>query len=184
MLEGLNVFYWPWEMDLLYAIQGMHNPVLDVIMKVVSDMGNAGICWMAVATLLLFFKKYRKTGIQSWITIVVVFIVGNLILKNAFMRARPCQIDTTVALLVKIPSDASFPSGHTMNGFATSLSILFNDKKLGIPAVIFATIIAFSRLYNFVHFPTDVIGGFVIALIFAILVNFVMKKISQKKEMA
>ena len=172
----MNIFYFDWEFDFLYFLQDIHNPVLDVIMKYASDLGNLGLFWILVALVLVAIKSQRKTGIQAIVAMALAFIVGNLILKNAFMRARPCQIDETVALLVKIPSDYSFPSGHTMNGFATSISILMNNKKIGIPAVILATVITFSRLYNFVHFPTDIIGGFVIALCMAILANYLCKK--------
>ncbi len=58
-----------------------------------------------------------------------------------------------------------------MNGFAASIALLCNDKKLGIPAVILASLIAFSRLYHFVHFPTDVMVGILIGTTVAILVH-------------
>ena len=120
-------------------------------------------------------KKYRKCGLQVAVAMLLTFIVGNLILKNMIHRDRPCWIDPSITLLVKSPSDFSFPSGHSMNGFTASVSILLCDKKLGIAAVILAAAIAFSRLYNFVHFPTDVIAGIVIGIVSALFVNYLFQ---------
>jgi undecaprenyl-diphosphatase len=177
----MNIFYWDWEFEWLYALQGIHNPVLDTIMEVLSNIGNAGIVWILLSLVLLIPKKFRKTGIQMLISIVVTFIIGNLILKNMVMRARPCQIDETVALLVTMPGDYSFPSGHAMNGFTTSVALLYNDKKLGIPAVVLAALIAFSRLYNFVHFPTDVLFGAALGTVVALFVCVFFRRAEQKK---
>jgi undecaprenyl-diphosphatase len=177
----MNIFYWNWEFDWLYALQGIHNPVLDTIMVALSTIGDAGIVWILLSLVLLIPKKYRKTGIQMLISIVVTFIIGNLILKNIVMRARPCQIDETVALLVTMPGDYSFPSGHSMNGFTASVALLCNDKKLGIPAVVLAALIAFSRLYNFVHFPTDVLFGAALGTVVALLTCAVFQRVERKK---
>lgn len=165
-----------WEFDFLYALQNIHNPILDKIMIVLSTIGDAGLLWIGVAILLICMKKYRKCGLQVAVAMLLTFIVGNLILKNMIHRDRPCWIDPSITLLVKSPSDYSFPSGHSMNGFTASVSILLCDKKLGIPAVILATAIAFSRLYNFVHFPTDVIAGIVIGIVSALFVNYLFQR--------
>ncbi|MDY2590989.1 MAG: phosphatase PAP2 family protein [Agathobacter sp.] len=165
-----------WEFDFLYALQNIHNPVLDKIMIVLSTIGDAGLLWIGVAILLICMKKYRKCGLQVAVAMLLTFIVGNLILKNMIHRDRPCWIDPSITLLVKLPSDFSFPSGHSMNGFTASVSILLCDKKLGIAAVILAAAIAFSRLYNFVHFPTDVIAGIVIGIVSALFVNYLFQR--------
>ena len=165
-----------WEFDFLYALQNIHKPILDKIMIVLSTIGDAGLLWIGVAILLICMKKYRKCGLQVAVAMLLTFIVGNLILKNMIHRDRPCWIDPSITLLVKSPSDYSFPSGHSMNGFTASVSILQCDKKLGIPAVILATAIAFSRLYNFVHFPTDVIAGIVIGIVSALFVNYLFQR--------
>ena len=160
-----------WEFDILYALLKIHQPVLDHIMTGLSTIGNAGIFWIVLGMVLCIPKKYRKIGIQMVISMAITFIIGNLILKNLIARERPCWLDTQIALLIKSPKDYSFPSGHSMNGFAASIALLCNDKKLGIPAVILASLIAFSRLYHFVHFPTDVMVGILIGTTVAILVH-------------
>ena len=172
-----------WEFEWLYALQDIHNPILDKIMVVVSTIGNAGILWILVGLLLLIPKRYRKGGLQMLMAMALAFIVGNLILKNVIARERPCWIDPSVALLVASPSDYSFPSGHSMNGFAGAVSLLCIDRRLGIPAVVLAAVIAFSRLYLFVHFPTDVLVGTAIGIGAALLVNFICWKKGLKREL-
>ena len=172
-----------WEFDWLYALQDIHNPVLDKVMVFVSALGNAGIFWIVVGLLLLITKRYRRGGAQMLVAMAVTFVIGNLILKNLVARERPCWIDREVLLLMASPSDYSFPSGHSMNGFAGSVSLLCIDRRIGIPAVILAAIIAFSRLYLFMHFPTDVFAGIVIGLVIALITNYVFWKKGWKQEL-
>lgn len=172
-----------WEFDWLYALQNIHNPVLDKIMVAVSALGNAGIFWILVGLFLLIPMRYRRGGLQMLMAMALAFIVGNLILKNAIARERPCWIDPSVPLLAASPADYSFPSGHSMNGFAGSVSLLCIDRRLGVPAVVLAAVIAFSRLYLFVHFPTDVLAGTAIGIAAALLVNYICWKKGLKKEL-
>ena len=170
-----------WEFDFLYALQQIRSPILDKVMALLSTLGDMGILWIAIGVLLLFSKKYRCGGWQMLIAMLLTFVVGNLILKNAFDRLRPCQIDETINLIVKIPHDSSFPSGHTMNGITAALTLIFIDKRMGIPAMILAVGIAFSRMYNFMHFPTDVLAGAVIGIVSAVLMNYIFTKLSRNK---
>lgn len=165
-----------WEFDILYAIQNIHNPVLDKIMVGISSLGNAGILWVIIAIILLISKKHRKTGIHMFIAMVLTLFVGNLILKNLVQRERPCWIDTTIPLLINNPKDYSFPSGHTMNSFTAAICIFLHQKRWGIVAFVVAALIAFSRMYLFVHFPTDIITGMIIGISSALIINFLMNK--------
>ena len=171
-----------WEFDWLYALQQIHNPVLDKIMVALSTIGNAGILWIVLTVILLIMKKTRRCGAQMALAMLLTFIIGNLVLKNMISRDRPCWIDPTVALLVKNPTDVSFPSGHSMNGFTAAVTILFYDKRWGIAAIILASFVAFSRLYNFVHFPTDVFAGVVIGTVVACLVNLLFMRMRSVKK--
>lgn len=161
-----------WEFEWLYGLQSIHGPLLDTLMVALSTLGNAGGFWIGLSLVLCITKKYRGTGIQMLITIAVAFILANLILKNLIARERPCWVDESVALLIPSPKDFSFPSGHSVNGFAASVALLCNNRRLGIPAVVLAAAIAFSRLYLFVHFPTDVFAGIVIGTICALFVHW------------
>lgn len=161
-----------WEFEWLYALQQIHNPLLDPIMVFFSTIGNAGILWIALALILVCMKKTRRCGIQMMVAMVLTFIVGNLVLKNLISRDRPCWIDPSIALLLKNPTDFSFPSGHSMNSFTAAVTLLFYDKRWGCAAIAVATLIAFSRMYNFVHFPTDVFAGIVIGVVVAYVMNY------------
>lgn len=165
-----------WEFSILYALQEIHNPILDQIMVFISALGDDGILWIAIGVICLCMKKHRKMGFQVLITLLCTFIIGNLILKNIFARPRPCDIDTAVAMLISRPHGHSFPSGHSINSMSAAFALFLNNKKIGIPAVILATLIGFSRMYLFVHFPTDVFGGFAIAIIVAIGVDYLLTK--------
>lgn len=169
-----------WEFDWLYALQQIHNPVLDKVMVFLSMIGEAGIVWIILAIVLLIMKRTRRCGAQMAVAMLLAFIIGNLILKNVIARDRPCWIDPTVALLVKNPTDFSFPSGHSMNGFAAAVTILFYNRRWGIVAIVLAALIAFSRLYNFVHFPTDVFIGIVIGSVVACVTNVLFARLKRK----
>ena len=165
-----------WEFSILYALQELHNPVLDKIMLFITSLGDDGILWIAIGVICLFFKKHRKMGLHLLLSMLCTFIVGNLILKNLIARPRPCDIDTAVTLLISRPHSWSFPSGHSINSMSAAFALFLNNKKIGIPAVIVAVLIGFSRLYLFVHFPTDVLVGFALAILSAICVDFAFRK--------
>ncbi len=171
-----------WEFDWLNALQRMHTPILDEAMIFLSTLGNAGILWIVLGICLCITKKYRRCGVQMLASIVITFIIGNLILKNLVCRARPCWIDPNVVLLVPRPGDYSFPSGHTMNGFTAAVTLFLHDKRFGIPALVLAALIAFSRLYHFVHFPTDVFAGALIGTLIAWLIHLMFQQIAKKRE--
>ena len=170
-----------WEFSILYALQELHNPVLDAIMVFITKLGDDGILWISIGVLCLFFKKHRKMGVQVLLSMLLATIIGNLILKNIFARPRPCDIDAAVALLVSRPHGHSFPSGHSINGMVAAMSLFLNNKKIGIPALVLAGLIGFSRLYLFVHFPTDVLGGFALAILIAIALDQILHKIQLKR---
>ena len=149
-----------------------------------SAIGEAGIVWILISIILACFPKTRRCGITMMISMALTFLLGNLILKNLIARPRPCAIDTNIKLLVKFPSEYSFPSGHTMNGFTAAVSIFLYHKRAGIAALLLAAAIAFSRMYLFVHFPTDILGGIVLGTLDAILTYYVVKRaFAAKREM-
>ena len=176
----------PWEFPFLYALQELHCDWLNAVMTFLTNLGNGGILniWIITGIILLFPKKTRRMGLHVLISMLFTFIIGNLILKNAFARTRPCDIDTTIALLIPHPSEFSFPSGHSMNGMTAAVALFLNNKKIGIPAIALAVTIGFTRLYHFVHFPTDVLAGFAIGIIVAVVVDYIFKQIQKKKNIA
>ena len=106
-----------------------------------------------------------------------------MINKNIVARPRPFDAYTEIISLITKPTDFSFPSGHTCASFACAL-ILFRmlTKKFGIPAVILAGMVAFSRLYLGVHYPGDVLGGFLVAVFASTLVYHLMSAYQKKMQ--
>ena len=170
------------EFEILYAINNLHNPVLDKIMIGITSLGNAGIFWIAVAIFLICIKKTRKCGILMLISMAFGLILGNGVLKNLVTRERPCWIDENIPLLIPNPHDYSFPSGHTLASFEAAVMIFLHNKKWGIISLVVAILIAFSRMYLFVHFPTDILGGAALGTLISILVYEVYENIKNKKE--
>ena len=170
------------EIEFLYAIQNLlKNPFMDGAMKGISYVGNSGALWIVVALVFLLTKKHRKTGVLMCVGLLLGLLVGNLLLKNLIARPRPCWVASEYALLIPSPTDYSFPSGHTLASFISAFIILDNSKKLGIPALIIATLMAFSRMYLFVHFPTDILGGIILALLIVAFLKLCRKLCPRKK---
>lgn len=165
------------DFNILYALNSIHTEVLDRIMIVLTYFGEKGIFWIALSVILMFNKKTRKCGIFMMISMALGLIIGNGILKNLIARERPCWIDTSIQLLIANPKDFSFPSGHTLASFEAAVMIFLFNKKLGIPALVLATLVGISRLYLFVHFPTDVLGGAILGTVISLCVYFGVNKI-------
>ena len=160
-------------------------PVLDVAMPIITLLGDAGIFWIAVSVLFMISKKYRKTGIGMMLALLMGLLVCNIWLKPTVARMRPYNFQMEyflkeIPLLAGAMHDFSFPSGHTIASFEAAVVIGLNTKKLGIAAMILACLIAFSRLYLYVHYPTDVICSVILGTVFAFLGNFLAGKIMNK----
>lgn len=170
------------ELKILHLIQNIHTPILDKIMIVVSSLGNAGIIWIVLIIVLLCFPKYRKCGITMMIALLIDVLACNVVLKNLVARSRPCWIDPTITLLVSNPKDFSFPSGHTAAAIASVVPLLHWHKREGAAALVLALLIAFSRMYLFVHYPTDILGGVAVGAAAGTIAIYIMKKVPDQQE--
>lgn len=161
---------------LLQIQQHLRTDMLTPFMKIVTFLGNGGWFWILCAVVLLAIPKTRKTGYAAVLSLIFGVIVTNLLLKNIVARPRPfAEIEALIPLIAK-PTDFSFPSGHTTASFAVALVMLrMLPKKIGIPAVVLAALVAFSRLYLGVHYPTDVLVGFVVALVGSSLAVWIVR---------
>lgn len=201
----LGVFEW---------IQSIHTPILTTIMVIITTLGDEGIIFIAAGLVLFATKKYRKIGLAMLISLLVMLVLNNLVLKEMLERVRPfyifnldglladkqafidagrlgkfdVMVEKITALTEKYPEMAaewlakyqypdfvdkltsfSFPSGHTSSAFAACAAILFLNRKIGIPAIIFAALMGFSRIYVEVHYCTDVLGGALVGIIYAVV---------------
>ena len=135
---------------------------LDGVLPAITRLSDHGEIWIVLAAVLLITKKYRWAGVSVALALVLDLILCNGFLKPLIGRIRPYEVNTTIALLVPPPGDASFPSGHTAASF-TAVTALWCaggvPKWLRWPALALAVVIALSRIYLYVHWPTDVLGG-------------------------
>ena len=173
------------ELNILHAIQTLHNPVLDKIMITVFNnfVGSLGQLWILVGLVLLVIPKTRKCGAAVLLSYVVSFLIGNEWLKDWIARPRPCAVDDTVLMIVKKPSSFSCPSVHTYLAFSSAMAIFHYYKKPGIGVFIFAAFVGFSRMYFFVHYLTDVLFGAALGFATAVVVCMVLDKICDRKKM-
>lgn len=174
------------DINILDFIQtNMRCAFSDWCMPYISLIANHGEVWILLAAILLANPKSRAIGAQMSIALILCLLIGNVTLKPLIARARPFNVNTDILLLIKAPTDFSFPSGHTMSSFAAASVVWFNNKKYGIAAIVLATLIAFSRLYLYVHYPTDVLAAVIIGVIIAILsvgfVKWIQERVSVTK---
>ena len=154
---------------------------LDFLMPLITLLGDAGIFWILCSVVMILIPKTRKTGLAMGISLLIGLLVCNVTLKPLVGRIRPYDyqwqfFQKEITLLVEGLHDFSFPSGHTIASFEAATALLIGNKKLGIPAMILAVMIAFSRLYLYVHYPTDVIVSIVLGIGIAFLGTFLVKK--------
>ncbi|MCR5452896.1 MAG: phosphatase PAP2 family protein [Lachnospiraceae bacterium] len=169
-----------WEFDFLHLMQDMHSPISDTIFKLITKLGDKGIFCILLAICLLLVFKDKRMGLTVCLAIVTEFIVCNLILKNIIARDRPFWTSPDLNIIIKEPTDYSFPSGHTSVWFALCTGVFCWNKRWGIIATVVAALVAFSRLYLTVHFPTDVLGGAFVGIIMAIISYRATKYIDKK----
>lgn len=170
------------ELDFLLALQQLHNPILDRVMVVITSLGNAGWLFIVIGIFLLRKNSTRKQGFHVLLALIFSVIVCNVFVKDLVARARPCWLIPEIELLIHMPTDYSFPSGHTSASFAAAVALGVHNRNMGILMYVLAFLIAFSRMYLFVHFPTDVLGGAVTGTISAIIAGVVIKKFEQRKK--
>ena len=184
LLNSLAVTF---DLPILDWIQShLQCTFLDVTMPIVTLFGDGGVFWIAVAVVLLLFAKYRKTGFSMGMALVLGLLVCNILLKPQVARIRPYNFQLQeygreITVLVKGLNDYSFPSGHTIASFEACTVLMLHDKRLGIPATVLAILIAFSRLYLYVHYPTDVLVSLVLGILFGFLGSYIVDQIYKKK---
>ena len=148
----------------------VRNPVLNALLIPFTLSNNAGISCILIVAVFIYFKSLRKAGILMGISLLLEFLLNNLIIKNLFARIRPYEVIDGLILLVGKAPDYSFPSGHTGSAFALAVVIfMVMDRKYGIIALILASLMGFSRLYVGIHYPSDVLGGVILGVVTSVI---------------
>lgn len=156
------------EGDLLLWIQENLRGCMDAPVRFISMLGDHGLFWIFLTLLLFLFKKTRRAALASALSMLLTLLVVNILLKPLAARIRPYEVIEGLRYIVAKESEFSFPSGHSANSLACAW-VLFRmcDKRIGVPALILALLIALSRLYVGVHYPTDVLAGVAIGMLLA-----------------
>ena len=171
---------------MLFIQESLRTEVFNEIWKFITHLGDGGYLWIALGVILLFFKKTRPNGFTVLFALLINLFITNIALKNLIARPRPFQVSDAIIPLIERPASFSFPSGHTSGSFSAMLALYkWVPKKIGIPAVVLAALVGFSRIYIGVHYPTDVLGGILVGVISSVaayyLVQYLRKKIREKK---
>lgn len=161
---------------LTFIDNNMHNTVLDKLLVFLTSIGNQGFVWILLALLLIITKKYRKVGFITLVALLLTTICGDLTLKNIVQRIRPSEGIAQIDMLVKKPTSYSFPSGHSGAAFAAAGVLSYYFKRYAAGIYIFAALIAFSRLYVNVHYPTDVLVGASLGFIWSRVAIYLIDK--------
>ena len=155
---------------LLWLQEHFRRKWLTIPMQIATFLGNGGILWITACMLMLWKPSMRKASLTALLALLLSVVINNLILKNIVGRARPYVHVENLKLLIRKPRDFSFPSGHTSSSFAAATVFLaMLPWWIGIPSLLFAVLIAFSRLYLGAHYPSDVICGAILGIIFGIV---------------
>ncbi|NLH01378.1 MAG: phosphatase PAP2 family protein [Clostridiales bacterium] len=147
-------------------------------MVFMTKLGDGGAVWIALGLTLFAFPKTRRRGAYVLVCLLAVFLVNNCLLKPIVARPRPYVTIEGLSILVNPLQSYSFPSGHAASSFAAALAmVLFFGRKGGY-AYIPAVLIAFSRCYVGVHYPSDVIGGAIVGTLSSFGLYVLIKKYS------
>jgi len=159
------------------------NPVTDKIMPFITDVKNWYLLYIFLWFLILFKGGKYRVGLAIGMILLVAISdqLSSTLLKHLFERPRPCKVLENVHLLVGCTDSYSFPSSHAVNNFAAAMFFTYFYKHLKRILFSVASIMALSRIFVGVHYPSDVIGGALIGIaigyILAITYEFILKKI-------
>ncbi|MBO5809339.1 MAG: phosphatase PAP2 family protein [Bacteroidales bacterium] len=177
--------------ELFLFLNGLHVDWLDPVMTFISGK----ITWAPFYIVLLFLviKNYKKQSIIIIIGIILLIVcsdqVSSGIFKPIFERPRPCH-NEAIKDLVYLPNGHcggayGFISSHACNTFALAafLTLLLKKyyKKIAYVMFIWATLVAYSRIYMGVHYPGDVIAGAAVGAIIGVIIAKIADKIINRK---
>lgn len=166
---------------LNFIRDNLTNPVMDKLMTFITYLGDNGVIWIAIGIILLIQRKYRKVGIILLSALLLNLVLGEVIIKNIVQRPRAFITYPDISIIISPPDSYSFPSGHTASSFTAALIIGYYLRNWKYEAYALASLIAFSRLYLYVHYPTDIICGILLGTISALITIKISQNTKIKK---
>lgn len=157
------------------------SPLMDSIMIFITNLGDRGFIWIIIGIILLISKKYRKIGLAMLIALAVTSLIGEVFIKNIIQRPRAFTTFPDIEIIIKEPLSYSFPSGHTASSFAAAMVLGYYIKNWKYLFYFFAALVAFSRLYLFVHYPSDIIGGISLGVVCSLMTIKIIENSKCKK---
>ena len=170
-----------WEESFMQWMESVHSHGLDTVMTVTTYCATCSAIWLSVCLIMLFKRSSRKYVPVILASILLAYIVCDIVLKPIVCRERPYDV-MDLEPIVTVSSSFSFPSGHTASSFAAATALYLHDRRYGIPALVLAGLVGISRVYLLVHWPTDVIAGAVIGVLCALSVYAMMDHVSQRHD--
>ena len=164
---------------LLWIQEAVRLEVLNPLVELYTTLGNGGALWIVLSLVLLCRKSTRKAGAAALLALLLGFLCTNVVLKHLVHRPRPYTVVEGLAPLLLSGDPNSFPSGHSAASFAAAVVLFRCRRSFGIPALILAALIAFSRLFLFVHYPTDVLAGILLGTAVGLLTCYLFRKFWQ-----
>ncbi len=158
--QGRTVVNMDFEFAILNYIQTLRFGALDACMLFVSQLVDKGLLWLALAAVLLAARRTRRVAAALLLALILGHVLGNGVAKHIFARVRPCNVNLAAELLLARPHSYSFPSGHACLAFCTIATLhLAQLRALFWPALLVGVLVCASRIYLYVHFPTDILAG-------------------------
>ena len=160
----------------------LKNNILDYIIPKITNLGELGLIWIIISIILLISKRYRKIGFTCILALLLSLLFTDLSIKQLVQRQRPIIRYPIENSIIAIPTSYSFPSGHTSSSFAAAWVLYRQMDKYKLTFLVLAGLIAFSRMYLYVHYLSDVIAGVLVGIISATLAIIIINKAYEKKK--
>ena len=169
-----------WDFSILDALQGCRTPFLDKFFSAITHLGDHGIFWILFALALLCIPRTRRLGVCVALALILDLLLCNVLIKPLAARPRPYAL-REIALLIDAPKDFSFPSGHAAAAFAATSALALKRSRLTVPVLLLAVVICFSRLYLYVHYPTDIFAGILLGSLCGLVSWLLCRRLPTKK---
>ena len=172
------------DVRILFWLHGLAGPHMNTFITLLTTCINTIWLWLGLAAAGLWKRRSRWLTISVIVAVMLAIFVGDVALKHLVMRIRPYLVipDAPTLAALKYPVSYSFPSGHSFFFFAGATVFARFNKRLGVITYTFAAVVAFSRMYLFMHYPSDVFAGAVLGIavgnVSYVLCREVKKKLS------